>query len=195
MQDEEVSMRIAQRSAILILIVTFASTLWAANLTAQYGEDSTSQDKQFVMKSIEGSMAEVELGKLALKKSDNEEVKQFAKKMVTDHTKLITDMKPFADQMGITPPSTLSPKHQKLYDQLKGLSGTEFDKEYISAMVTDHHNDLHEFKAQESSTSNPDLKKTVSQGIEVIQAHTHMIDQIAEKNGISVPSTPTSNLR
>jgi hypothetical protein len=38
------------------------------------------------------------------------------------------DMKPFAQQMGVTPPTKLSPKHQKLYDRLKELSGNEFDK-------------------------------------------------------------------
>jgi putative membrane protein len=188
-------MRISQRLAILTLIVTFAGTLLAARFGAQYGGESTGQDKQFLMKSAEGGMAEIELSKLALKKSDNEDVKQFARQMVADHTKLMNDMKPFADQMGITPPTRLSPKQQKLFDRLNGLSGTQFDKEYINAMVVDHHNDLHEFKAQESSTSNPDLKKTISKGIEMIQAHTHMIDQIAEKNGISVPSTPTSDLR
>src|SRR5262249_45874605 len=38
-------------------------------------------DKAFVKKALEGSMAEVEMGKLALQKSSDDQVKQFAQRM------------------------------------------------------------------------------------------------------------------
>jgi hypothetical protein len=34
------------------------------------------------------------------------------------------------------------------------------------------------------------LKSTVAKGKEVIEMHTHMIDEIAKKNGIETPGTP-----
>lgn len=154
------------------------------------GQDSTAaQDKTFLSKSAEGSMAEIQMGKLAAKKSKNEEVKDFGQKMVTDHGKLLSDMKPYCEKMSVKPPMKLNSEHQADYKRLSALSGDKFDKEYIKMMVEDHHKDLSEFKAEESSTSNSELKSTVAQGTQVIQQHSDMIDQIAQKNGISTSPT------
>ncbi len=45
-------------------------------------------DKMFVKKALQGGMAEVQLGQLTLQKSNNDQVKQFAQRMIDDHTKL-----------------------------------------------------------------------------------------------------------
>src|SRR5580704_9674118 len=59
---------------------------------ANTGQDPTSTavlaDKAFVRKALEGGMTEIQLGQLALQKSSNDDVKQFAQKMIDDHTKL-----------------------------------------------------------------------------------------------------------
>lgn len=170
--------------ASAVLAAAFQAPQMASSHSAQM---ASSQDKQFIMKSSEGSMAEVELGKLALQKSQNPDVKQFAQKMVDDHTMLMNNMKPFADQMGVKPPTKLNAKHQQLETRLKSLSGDKFDKEYIKAMVADHHHDLGEFMAEESKATDPSFKQTVTQGTQVIREHTQMIDEIAKKNGIPTP--------
>lgn len=170
--------------ASAVLAAAFQAPQAASSHSAQM---ASSQDKQFIMKSSEGSMAEVELGKLALQKSQNPDVQQFAQKMVDDHTMLMNNMKPFADQMGVKPPTKLNAKHQQLETRLKSLSGDKFDKEYIKAMVADHHHDLGEFMAEESKATDPSFKQTVIQGTQVIREHTQMIDEIAKKNGIPTP--------
>jgi len=176
--------RLAALSGIAVLCC-------GGSLQAQDSASTASQDKTFLMKSTEGSMAEIQASQMALKKSKNDEVKTFAQKMVDDHTKLISDMKPFADQMGLTPPTKLSPQHQTEASRLKSMSGDKFDKEYISAMVADHHKDLGEFKTEQETTANTELKATVTQGTEVIKEHTQMIDQLAQKNGITTPPMPS----
>ena len=45
-------------------------------------------DKMFVKKAMQGGMAEVQLGQLTLQKTSNDQVKQFAQRMIDDHTKL-----------------------------------------------------------------------------------------------------------
>jgi putative membrane protein len=110
--------------------------------------------------------------------------------MIADHTQLIHDMKPVADLMGLKLPENLNAKHEQEVDRLSALSGDQFDKAYISAMVADHHNDLAEFTSEESRTQNPMLKSTVAKAKEVIEMHTHMIDRIAKKNGVQTSGTP-----
>ncbi len=159
--------------------------------TASGGPSSTAaQDKMFLMNSAEGGMAEIAMSKLALRKSKSDDVKTYAQKMIDDHTMLIANMKPFADKMGVQPPTKLKPAHMQEAQRLKAMSGDSFDKEYITAMVADHHKDLGEFKAEEASTANPDLKSTVAQGEQVIQQHTTMIDQMAQTKGIPTPPMP-----
>ena len=160
---------------------------------AQGATGSPAQDKMFLMTSAEGSMAEIQMSQMALKKSKNEDVKQIAQKMIDDHTKLLADMKPFADQMGVPPPTKLNPAHMQEAARLKAMSGASFDKEYLTAMVGDHHKTIGDFQAEEASTPNADLKTVVMQGEQVVRAHTEMIDASAQKMGITTPPMPAAS--
>ena len=141
------------------------------------------QDKQFLMTASQSDYTEMTFSKLAEQKSTNASVKAYAQKMITDHTKLEADMKPFADQMGVTPVTTLDATHQQLYDQMSSLSGTDFDKAYMSAMDTDHHASLDAFKAEEASTTNASLKPVVKKGEKVVAQHTEMADKMSKRMG------------
>jgi putative membrane protein len=67
-------------------------------------------DKIFVKRAMQGSIAEVQLGELTLQKSNNDQVKQFARKMIDDHTKLNEQMRPVAQQLGVEIPTEVSKK-------------------------------------------------------------------------------------
>jgi putative membrane protein len=157
-------------------------------LPAAYAEGTAHQDKEFVMDSGMGSLAEIRMAKLALANSQNPEIRQFAERMIHDHTMLIDQMKPFASRMGVPPPTKLSRSEQDEYDRLSTKKGPEFDKDYISTMVADHHNDLKDFTKERDTTDNPQLKATVAKGREVVFQHMTMIDGIAQKNNIPVPA-------
>ena len=144
---------------------------------------SMSRDKIFVMTAGESGIAMVKLGQLAAHKASSPDVKAFAQKMVDDHTKFNHDMKPIADRMGVMAPTILNAKDQALYDKLNGMSGTAFDKAYLKAMVMGHDKDVREFTAEKSSTEDPELKTTVTQGLDVIRQHTTMVEQLARSSG------------
>jgi putative membrane protein len=147
----------------------------------------TSADKMFVHKAVEGGMAEVKLGQLATVKASNPDVKAFGQKMVDDHTMLNDKMKPFADQLGVTVPHHLKAKYQATYDQLNALSGDDFDKAYVQAMVMDHRMDLREFRREVATTANSDLKDTVASAEKVISEHLTMVEGLAKEIGVTVP--------
>src|ERR1700733_49234 len=103
------------------------------------------RDKIFLRKAAEGGMAEVKFGSLAVQKGGSEGVKAFGQKMVDDHTALNNEMAPIADSMGVRVPKTINKDDQAEYDKLSGLSGDDFDTEYLTVMVRDHRKDLREF--------------------------------------------------
>lgn len=152
-----------------------------AGATQNYG------DQAFVTKAMEGGMAEVELGKLAADKSQSQDVKQFAQKMVNDHSQMGDKwFKPVAQQLGVSEPKGPSKKDKKLIEKLQGLSGQQFDTEYIQAMVKDHKEDLKEFQNESQSAQDPNVKQIAEQGSKVISQHLQMIEQIAQNHNVPV---------
>jgi putative membrane protein len=147
----------------------------------------TMKDKMFLRKAAQGGMAEVQFGQLATQKAGSDDVKAFGQKMVDDHTKLNQTMAPIADSMGVRVPKKLSKEDQAEYDKLNGLSGNDFDTEYLTAMVKDHHKDLREFRQEAASTTDPTLRDAVTSGEKVIREHTQMVDKLARDKGIAVP--------
>jgi len=153
------------------------------------------KDKMFVRKASEGGLAEVQFGQLAVQKAQNPDVKAFAQKMVDDHSMLNDKMKPVAEQLGVTPAAHLSKKDQAEYDKLNGLSGADFDREYVSDMVADHHKDLREFRQESAAAADPQLKETVTSGEKVIAEHNRMADHLAQQIGVPVPGRPNPTVQ
>ena len=61
-------------------------------------------------------------------------------------------------------------------------------------MVADHKQDLREFKREEATTQNAQLKDAVKQGEEVISGHLHMIEQIAKAHNVEGGSKAAAGL-
>lgn len=140
-------------------------------------------DKAFVKKALEGNIAEIEMGKLALQKSNDDQVKQFAQRMVDDHGKMLDELKPVAEQMGVKVPEGPSKGQMKSMDKMKALSGDAFDQAYIKDMVKDHKGDDNDFKMEAQSTQSPQLKQMVMQSDQTIESHLQQIQQLAKSKG------------
>ncbi len=146
----------------------------------------TDQDKTFLTNASQSDFNEIKFSQLAESKASSPMVKKFAEKMVTDHNMLSAKMKPYAMAWGLTPASSLDAEHQAEYDKLNGLSGADFDKEYMMAMDMDHGKALDMFKMEVSSTTEAKFKKTVEGGEKVVAEHKAMADKLAPKVGASM---------
>jgi putative membrane protein len=153
----------------------------------QTAGQASPQDKMFVSKALAGGMAEVQLGQLTLQKSSNEQVKQFAQRMIDDHTKLGEQMKPVAEQVGVSVPTKISKKDKTTIAKLGTLSGPAYDQAYIKDMVQDHKQDLSEFQMEASSGQDQTVKDAASQGSQLIAQHLQMIQQIAKDQNVTMP--------
>lgn len=142
-------------------------------------------DALFLKKAAAGGMSEVAMGKLALDKSSNDDVKKFAQKMVDDHTAMGNDVQTVATGLKVSLPNGLMGGDKKEYTKLQALSGPAFDKEYMAYMVKDHKKDLSDFKAENTSTQNAQIKDLTSKGAGIIQGHLEMAqtldNQVAAK--------------
>ena len=151
--------------------------------------------EQFIKKAAIGGMAEVQLGKLALKQASNQDVKNFGQRMVEDHTKANKQLKEVADRKGMQLPEKLDQEHQEMADHLAKLKGAEFDKAYMSHMVKDHREDVSEFQQQAKSATDTDVKAFASQTLPTLEEHLSLAERVAEKVGAPSGSGASSASR
>jgi putative membrane protein len=141
-------------------------------------------DKKFVKDAALGGMSEVELGKLAVQKASDDNVKQFAQKMIDDHTKANDQLKQVASKENIPVPDTLDSKHKSQIDKLAKLSGPDFDKAYAKEQLKDHQSDVKDFSAEAQAGSDPNVRAFASSTLPVLQQHLELAKNLnkSEKN-------------
>jgi putative membrane protein len=138
-------------------------------------------DKKFLAKAAQSDVNEIKLSQLAQQKASNPAVKVFAEKMVTEHKKMSASMKPFATSWGLTAPTDLDDDHKDEYKKLSGLSGADFDKEYMDQMVSDHSKALDLFTDEAKDTQDAKFKAAVLKGKTVVAAHKNMAYDLKKK--------------
>jgi len=135
-------------------------------------------DAKFAVDAANGGMAEVALGKLALTKTANAKVKEFANMMVNDHGKANEELMALAKSKNITLPATVSADKQKEADDLGKKMGADFDKAYVDAMVDGHKKTIALFEDESKNAKDPDLKAFVDKTLPTIKMHLEHIEGI-----------------
>ena len=123
-----------------------------------------------------GGMMEVDLGKLALEKSSNARVREFAAQMVADHTKANTDLKAIALKLEHMLPTAYPVDVKTHMDAMKQLSGKEFDAHYMDMMVKDHMKTLDLFRSASSLRS--EVREFAARTLPVLEKHYQMAKEI-----------------
>jgi putative membrane protein len=151
-----------------------------SNTAATGGISVDNEDAKFATQAAVGGMAEVELGKLALQKSSNAQVKEFATMMVNDHGKANTELMEIAAAKNITLPSTVDDDHKKKMDDLSKKSGSDFDKAYVDAMVDGHKSTLKLMEDESKDGADAELKAFATKTAPVVQTHLTIINKIKD---------------
>ncbi len=126
-------------------------------------------------------MAEVQLAQLAQQKGLSTDVKAFAAKMITDHTKANTQLMALAKLKNITLPAALGNEEQKKVDDMSKKTGKDFDKAYVKEMVSDHDKDVKEFADASKDLKDADLKSFAAATLPTLKMHQSMIKTIDKK--------------
>jgi len=113
---------------------------------------ATTGDSSFLSQALEINQAEVEIGRLASSKATDKRVKSFADMMVKDHS---GGLKKLQALPGGKNTVKLSSNHEMLKTRLSGLSGKEFDREYIDAMASGHREAVGLFEKQAGEATAP----------------------------------------
>jgi putative membrane protein len=139
-------------------------------------------DREFIDEMIADGNAEVELGRLVQQKSKNREVREFAAMMIEDHTKAGAELKQVAASANVTPMGDKHAEdHNDLRERLGKLSGAEFDREYIKAMVDDHQEAVDAVEDKADGADNDHVKQWAATTLPILKKHLEQAKQIQEK--------------
>ncbi|HLH38538.1 MAG TPA: DUF4142 domain-containing protein [Bryobacteraceae bacterium] len=172
-------------SLLFTLILTACSAVYGQTGTQTKSGSTKSSDLTFLRQAIEGNLAEIQTGQLAEKNASSQAVKQFAERMVTDHTNMLQQAKSVASEKGITPPTSPSAKDQATYQILAAKTGTAFDKDYMSQMLKNHNQDIAEFEKEANSGSDADIRALASKALPTLQEHLRLAQSTARQIGVS----------
>jgi putative membrane protein len=160
------------RTKILSAIAVFALLSLPILAKSHHGSANRTAgtDQSFLGMAAQANMFEIELGKIG-QRSSNPMVKQFADRMVTDHTNLQNQVKTVASAQGVTLPTSVSASQQATIDRLSKLSGADFDREYINTMVKDHKEDISEFHHEATTGTVPAVKTLAENALPTLHEH------------------------
>ncbi len=136
-------------------------------------------DRKMVLNMAMANMSEIEAGKMAQAKSQNEQVKNFAQQMIDDHTKAMTEVQQLAQAKGVTLPTELDRTHKAKANKLAGLSGDAFDRAYMAqAGVADHKKNHELLKQAQTRARDPDLKALAARLTPTVDQHLNSAQQL-----------------
>jgi putative membrane protein len=153
-------------------LVTTCLTVGLLGLMSSRASAALSEgDRAFVEKAASGGMSEVQAAQIAQQKSASPQVKQFANRMVTDHTKANGELQQIAQQENFDLPSEPDQHDRSAMQQLSGMTGSSFDQSYAQAELRDHQQDIALFQREAKSGQDPALKQFAQKTLPVLRQH------------------------
>ena len=167
--------------AFFLGLFALAAAPWAMAAT----EPPPKTTASFLHHAAEGQLREIDLGQLAVQRAGNEQVKQFGTRMIEDHTKARQEVQQLASKGGIQLPGHRGESHNDIKDQLSKLSGKEFDRAYMTAMLREHGKEMKELEQQALMETNQEVRQWAAGAVSVVKEHLTKATTIASSLGIA----------
>jgi len=124
----------------------------------------------FLKNGTEASLATVKASGLAISNSRNQQVIQFAKAMIDDHTLLADNLRKLEIDNFVTSNDTINANHQQVITALAQKKAADFDRAYMELIVNQHEQEIALFKTA-ALNKNPNLSDFAHKSMPSLQAH------------------------
>jgi putative membrane protein len=172
--------RLIARIGLAAALACAATGAWAQSKAQGKGQDKAAQT--FMMKAIQGNLAEVSMGQLAQQKGEAEGVRSFGQQLVTDHTAANTRATAAASQMGMTPPTQPTKKHMSDMAKMEKMSGAAFDRAFAQHMVADHRKEIAEHR-KAAKMRNDVAASYATETLPALEKHLEMAQSLSKAGG------------
>lgn len=176
------SLFVLRLTAATALATIVASPSQAAPTTPANNPSPSSQAGQpklstatFTTQAANGNMLEIQTSQLAAGRSQNDEVNQFAQRMIQDHTKAADRLKSIADMV----PTELDQQHASTLADLRKVNGPQFDRQYVQLQLTAHRDAIQLYQRYAQNGDDKDLKQFASELLPTLRDHLQMAEKLS----------------
>ncbi|MFL9879954.1 DUF4142 domain-containing protein [Herbaspirillum rhizosphaerae] len=181
----QVRMQSARRSGTMFKILGLTAISVAGLALAinhARADELPRSDKSFINSAAEAGNAEVKASKIALEKTTNPDVKDFATLMVDEHTTVGDNLKKLAASKNLEVPTEPSMAQRAKIAVLEKLDGATFDKQYVRMIgVAAHKDAVKLFRKNATEAKDPDVKDFAAKTLPNLEHHLEMANALKTK--------------
>jgi putative membrane protein len=139
------------------------------------------ENKVFAQLIAANYLAAVEFGKMASAKAHQNEVRQFARRLVLDQSKAIVNLERLAKQAEIPLSDSLGPVDVVIKQQLESLSGSAFDLAYVRDQLFTHHMAIMLLESQVRQGQDGAIQKLAAEFLPIVTTHLRMARELMDE--------------
>lgn len=161
-------------------LATLAGTLMLGLVCAASAQSATkTTDSDFMIQAVADGMAEVNMGRLALKKSSDPQVRQLAQRIVNDHAEANGKLRALALRKHVRLPAEPTAEAIQKAAAMKKMEGKNFDRAWADAMVKDHLKAIDLFATASQQAEDTAVRKFAEDTAPALQTHLQMAQKLA----------------
>jgi putative membrane protein len=139
------------------------------------------KDAEFVAQTVACNFGDIQLSQLAQHKTNNDQVKEVAKNIEENHSKLLKDLQHLAEEKAISVPAEPEDaKKRKIADLTEETDIRDFNKEWCKEMASSHEKTIKDFEDRWEKTEDPELKNWIAETLPHLRAHLDKIKSCDE---------------
>ena len=138
-------------------------------------------DADFAVAASSSNQLEVAISKLAQQKAIALEVKEWAKTIETEHTKMDQELAAIAGRANITLPQMMSEDDRDHYNDVDDRKYFGFDKKYLRSLKDAYERDVQRFAAAADRLGNAELRAFAAQSLPNLRAHLQQTKELYKR--------------
>ena len=159
--------------------VSPTSTTGGARSAAAAGQVDRDATQAFVKQAGQANRAEIEEAKYVMDHTQSQSVKDFAQKMISDHTMALDQLKQIASTGGYEVPNNVDAKDKASMEKLKLKTGARMNMAYSSDQEKDHRAVISKFEeAAQNHQIAPAVREYARTTLPTLKEHLRMAQQL-----------------
>ena len=147
-------------------------------LTVNAQSNKEKYDAGFIRTAIMGGLMEVQLGRMAQTNGSSQQVKDYGRMIVNDHSRTNAELNSLAKRKNVSVPESAGTSMQAAMDKLSALRGSDFDRAFMNTMVENHLREINQYKAETYKGEDPDVRNWAAHKNPVLQKHLDWAERI-----------------
>jgi putative membrane protein len=170
---------------VLTAVLMTTGSLFAQQQGKSAMTGQNSADQSFIKSAAEANLAEIDTAKMLSQKTTDPGVKDFANRMVADHTEASQKLTSVAEMNGVTLPTEANATERNEKSELQKLSGPQLDEAYLRDELQGHKEAITAFENEIEHGHNQEARNYAEQTLPTLQDHMKIAEHLTGKLGIS----------